>query len=128
MRVVAGITLAVNDRLMGIGLGKFDFSFGMAAKAYGVHFVPFHTGETRPVGIVADTALTIGKRLVRFERFSSLYGLLVARETNILLFCKEEFGELGRVPHMTCKTAPVTGNRFVRDAHGNVFIFVTFKA
>ena len=30
--------------------------------------------------------------------------------------------------HMACKTAPVTGNRFMGNRHFNIFIFMTSKA
>jgi len=122
MGSVAAVTIALNDRLVGIGLQKRHFGVKMTGIANRIRPVFQHPVKIRPVGVMAGTAGPLGKRLVAGVGCLSRSGFLMTREAQFFLRGKEQFAVISGVPFMARQTSTIIRYRFVRGFQRLVFI------
>jgi hypothetical protein len=93
-------------RLMGAGLGKFDFGVDVAAVTDGIQTIFDHTVEVGAVRIVATAAGTFRERLMGNRHLDSGTNIGVAGKTERLLFVNQQFGLRCRMVSMAGQTSP----------------------
>lgn len=127
MGPVAAFTIALNDRLVGIGLQKRYFGVKMTGIANRVGPVFQHPVKIRPVGVMAGTAGSLGKRLVAGVGCLSRSGFLMTGEAQFFLRGQEQFAVIGGMPFMAGQTSAIIRYRFVRAFQRHVFIRMAAK-
>jgi len=127
VRIVARITLGIDDGLMGVGFQELRLRLGMAPITDLVHPVFEEIPDIGTMGIMARTAFLFGERRVRVFYFQ-LSGLGVAGETECSVFCDEKILDLSGVRGMTGEAPLTTGHRGVINDDLCLFIRMAAKA
>jgi len=127
MGSVAAVTIALNDRLVGVGLQKRYFGVKMTGIANRIRPVFQHAIKIRPVGVMAGTAGSLGKRPVAGVGCLSRSGFLMTREAQFFFRGQKQFAVIGGMPFMAGQTSAIIRYRFVRAFQRHVFIRMATK-
>jgi len=124
---VAAVTIALNDRFVGICLEKLYLGVKMTGITNRVRPVFQHGVKIRPVGVMAGTAGSLGKRLVADVACLIHFGFRMTCEAQFFFRGQKQIAIIGGVPFMARQTSAVICYCFVRALQGHVFIRMANK-
>ena len=88
--LMAGAAQTVPNRLMNVGLGKFDFGIDVTAVADGIQTIFHHGFEVGAVRVVATAAAAVSKRLVGNRHLRCRASFCMAAKADGLLFVSQQ--------------------------------------